>query len=207
MKIKLLKDIPGFKAGEIADLENYDLIGREKPNTLLYSARNLIRDGWAEEVKDDEHNCETPGCTGEVLTALGQKTLCEYNEWFKETISKYIPIIETGVDIEEIRKDLTIKEWHANTLGGFGGDDFSKWISAYLVVKAVIEKLNGDWKPDWSNIDLDKWTIMYNHEDKHFMVNDNQYFECTFWYLKDQDTTKKVISLCEPEIKVLFGVK
>lgn len=222
MKIKLLKDIPGYKAGEILEglpsgvLYFTPVYASDKETTRPFSfpVDSLIESGWAEEVKD-EHICPFDEfsiyhCSGEKFKELGNLSACEYGTKCIQALEAYYKPVSDEIDIEEIRETFLQKKYNSlHTKGatmemsGYEAD----WFTAYRIVKAVIEKLNGDWKPDWSNIDLDKWTIVYNHEDKHFTVNNNQYFECTFWYLKDQDTTKKVISLCEPELKVLFGVK
>ena len=51
MKIKILKDIPGYKAGHIHDTDKNGVMGDHSNNTY-HSTKGLIDEGWAEEVKD-----------------------------------------------------------------------------------------------------------------------------------------------------------
>ena len=60
MKIRLLKDIPGYKKGEITDLtlkgygNYYALYGKDSLDGAGdYSVNYLIGHGWAEEVKEE----------------------------------------------------------------------------------------------------------------------------------------------------------
>lgn len=60
MKIKLLKDIPGYKAGEtFPEVGRFmEVIDSRKPSsdlqlTYKYDVSDLISEGWAKEVKDE----------------------------------------------------------------------------------------------------------------------------------------------------------
>lgn len=78
---------------------------------------------------------------------------------------------------------------------------------AYLIVKAVIDQLNGDWKPNWKNVDELKYLIQ--------LLNTGSFSTEFYWEnnktiiptIKNKETAQKVIELCEPELKVLFGFK
>lgn len=154
MKIKLLKDIPQYKAGSICeDVKNL---------AFGYYYKQLVEEGFAEEIKDD-------------------------------------------IDMEKIRKYNSI---YFPALGNSITQIEAEWFTAYRIVKAVMDKLNGDWKPNWEDENTEKYTILYNYDVKSFKTDYNYYRK----YLilpscKDEETAEKVISLCEPELKVLFNIK
>ncbi len=162
MKIKILKDIPGYKAGKIIEVNNGNLGDH---GNFSYIHKPLIEQGWAEEIKDE-------------------------------------------IDIEEIRKitKVDMSGWYGNMTR----DDLV-WFNAYRVVKAVIEKLNGDWIPDFKQVG--KYEIEYSYNGRDF-GNGNFSSELGGFYkynilpfIKDSYTTEKIIQLCKPELEILFGVK
>lgn len=169
MKIKLLKDIPGYKAGHVHDTKKNGEMG-DHSNFHYSSLRALIEEGWAEEVDD--------------------------------------------IDIEEIRKQYNpypmnrgVKPQDGYLLPKLTFEEM-EWITAYRVVKEVIEKLNGDWKPVWDGEVNHKYEIYYSYPEKQF---DSEYQKYNMYQqipvCKDRKTVKQVISLCEPELKILFGVQ
>jgi len=164
MKIKLLKDIPGYKAGETYATAGEFLSYNTQWTPYYWS--DLIRDGWAEEIKDD-------------------------------------------IDIEEIRnkvfksRDVLSSYW--NEIGITAQE--SDFFTAYRIVKAVIEKLNGDWKPEMEKISHNDF-ICWSKVSESFKMNDcSKDHVSVIPYIKDHVVGNQVISLCEPELKVLFGVK
>lgn len=81
MKIKILKDIPGYKKDEVLDCSKY------QPNKYDYKVSYLIEDGYAEEVKEidiDEIRQYNKWCISDWNNSitfykdLGEKEL----EWF-----------------------------------------------------------------------------------------------------------------------------
>lgn len=172
MKIKLLRDIPGFSKGWEGNTEmecnsNFEILRQSTVGgDTRYSVSYLINMGWAEEIKEDD------------------------------------------IDIEEIR---------TRGLGDGGPDRYIKmsnemynWHKAYEIVKAVIEKLNGDWKPDWGDFSPQekKVHILYSHDIKQWLSDATRWTNPSIIpYVKTHEIAKKVISLCEPELKVLFRVK
>lgn len=177
MKIKILKDIPGYKAGEIIQIENKnnklifsaDFATADKPaQTNSYSIIYLLAHDFAEEIKDD-------------------------------------------IDIEAIRKSLRIsKSLHINEYGSSHGlnSDELNFFTAYRIVKTVIDQLNGNWKPDWNDEDQNKNLIIFNVETQKFN-SDNwfSYNPSILGVCKNKNVSEKIIKLCEPELKILFGVK
>ena len=52
MKIKILKDIPGFKAGEVIGIDAEKGYTEKKDgHSTWYDVHHLLKEGWAEEVK------------------------------------------------------------------------------------------------------------------------------------------------------------
>ncbi len=157
MKIKLLKDIPGYSAGTIQEVPNTTLSGYGHS----YKVPTLIERGWAEEIKDD-------------------------------------------IDIEQIREK---KKVYAEFYVGIETEEELQFFSAYRIVKAVIEKLNGDWFPFWNNTTQLKYDVGYSNSNNRFELNDCKTYQSNIIpHCKDEETARKVISLCEPELRILFSV-
>lgn len=167
--MKILKNIPGYKAGEIIESETdnskervYEvLIGRN----VTYMFNPLIEQGYAEIVKDD-------------------------------------------IDIESIRDKYRSMTWDGKDFKPVLQIDESLFFNAYRIVKTVIDQLNGDWKPDWNDEDQNKNLIIFNVETQKFN-SDNwfSYNPSILGVCKNKNVSEKVIKLCEPELKVLFGIK
>lgn len=165
MKIKILKDIPGYKAGTIILCDGLIHIDKENSSDT-YTVYQLIKEGFAEKVKDE-------------------------------------------IDMEEIRKQI-----YRNTCS-YCEQSMDKeicsdtaWFTAYRIVKAVIEKLNGDWKPNWNSDEFNKYQIGFSYEKGKFQVDTACRLDsCAFLTLKNNETSYKVIEICEPELKILFGIK
>lgn len=52
MKIKILQDIPGFKAGEIINVDPiHGFTEKKDGRNTWYDIYHLIEGGWAEEIK------------------------------------------------------------------------------------------------------------------------------------------------------------
>lgn len=161
MKIKLLKDIPGYTAGGIRQFPEWDFDEVNSHDRHKYDWPLLIKTGFAEEVKDD-------------------------------------------IDIEEIRNEIGMwtkdDNGRVNFLMGINIKELD-WFEAYRIVKAVIEKLNGDQKAEVE--------IIYSNSGNFTAMAGcggieriNILPSC-----KNVQAAKEAISLCESELKVLFGVK
>lgn len=235
MKIKLLKDIPGFKAGEILEglpssvLYFTPIYASDKETTRPFSFPfdSLVESDWAEEVKevtdtgfgsvDRNHTCSHPICKGEIYAELGNKMLCEYSNnnhvsslSFKEASEIMRKVVETDeIDMEEVRDKFGLT-WETNGIGPMlpilhkVSETEAKFFTAYRIIKHVIDTLNGDWKFDIENED---YYVPCVHSNGKLTTHN---FICRSTILpscKNQETAEKVISLCEPELKILFGVK
>lgn len=74
-------------------------------------------------------------------------------------------------------------------------------ISTYYIGKILaISKLiniakyyNGDWKPDWSNIDKYKYYIIYNGNDDTYTIADNSIYNCSNICFKNWKDAQAVI--------------
>lgn len=173
MKIKIIKDIPGYKAGYETDERTMSI---HSLNGFDYTCEGLITCGFAEEIKDD-------------------------------------------IDIEAIREKYKLFSVHMNN---FDKEKTHSWeflpalnedemvfINAYRIVKEVIDQFNCDWKPDWEkSISERKYTPSYDYHDKKWYIQSTGFhIENIFPPCKNREDCQKVIELCEPELKVLFGVK
>lgn len=166
MKIKLLKDIPGYKAGEILSANARDHIYRNSDKYYEYSVISLMEDGWAEEAKDE-------------------------------------------IDMEEVRRKIGPFRIELSINDGFDttwNQSKEEWdfFKAFLVIKHVIDTLNGEEKINTYhsyellfNIDKNKIDIVKTMNNKMSLLP----------FIKDKQTAEKVISLCEPELRILFSVE
>lgn len=174
MKIKITKDIPGYKAGEIIETDYLKMTISETAGRE-YNVKAFIADGWAEEIKDDIDI-----------------------EAIRKEIKDSSKIAVIGFDWAE-EKESTTESVVVIPM------EFEPFITAYRIVKAVIDQLNGDWNPDWNDYNR-KTSIRYD---------DNNGFSVDWFYgrvtiipiCKDNKTAQKVIELVTEELKVLFGVK
>lgn len=160
MKIKFIKNTQGFAIG--------DIIKKAGLASVVYSVSvdELIKNGFAEEIKDD-------------------------------------------IDIEEIRKTFNFKL--STPSEGFwtsGTKEEMEWFIAYRIVKACIEKLNGDWKFELKEDGDSNFFIDYRLGEGFINDCGASYFQHSIIpYCKNSLVTQKLISLCEPELKVLFNIK
>ncbi len=96
-----------------------------------------------------------------------------------------------------------------------------KWITAFEKVNATIKKLNGDWKPDWTDYGKGrvtkkdregynqwKWEIVYNHAPQKVFYGSLCTSDQTSFLLpcRTVEIAKEVIGLCMKELKILFKV-
>ena len=121
--------------------------------------------------------------------------------------------VKDEIDIEEIRRLIKLDLVTApipnisNRVGIKCLDSEAEWFTAYRTVKSVIEKLNGDWKPNWQDFDQVKWELGYSNKESKFSgISTNHWHYSIMPYVPDKETAEKVIALCEPELKVLFNV-
>lgn len=177
MKIQIIKELPGQVPGKHIISVGEDLILRYKSST--------------------GHSCEF-----DVRSLI--------LEGFAEEI-------KDDIDIEEIREERGRKE---NRMKYNWTQVMSQkeriWFDAYVTVKAVIEKLNGGWEPNW-NIhesvnefapENENYFIQYSNKRKLFSDTYNYWTKVSLLpECKNSEIAQKVISLCEPELKILFEVK
>ena len=226
MNIRIKKDIPGYKAGEVYETSESELFYSKSALTPLprLTLNTMIRDGWAEEVK--EHICvvdDAIACTGERFPVLGYATICEYRKQIKDSCTSYSKpeTPKDEIDMEEIRRKHDFEITFNKFTGKYYGmhpetklptDDELKFFTAYRIVKYVIDTLNGEWEGDITEVGVVE--ISYNTDcpfpyRKGFNVHSTTrgVRQCIIPVIKNTETAEKVISLCEPELRVLFSVK
>ena len=118
--------------------------------------------------------------------------------------------IKEIIDIEAIRRSRFADEFCDNRYMRMNNESF-EFHKAYEVVKAVIDQLNDGWKPEWK-LDLKeiyKYQLFFDHGTSKFSAQHGMQVS-QFTLLppcKTKEITWEVMKLCEPELKVLFGVK
>ena len=69
----------------------------------------------------------------------------------------------------------------------------------------VAEYLNGDWKPDWDNLNQLKYFIIYNHRNKTLDIFSRHYLDSGKIYFSSEENAKKAIEIIgEEELKQFF---
>ena len=75
-------------------------------------------------------------------------------------------------------------------------------------IKRKIVELQGDWKPDWTDRNKEKYRIKYNHYVKSFIptywftVQENTPFS----YIKNEDIALTIIKEMKDELKLIFDI-
>lgn len=84
------------------------------------------------------------------------------------------------------------------------------WIAermAFVRLEEAINKINGDWSPDWNNIEQEKWGYDYSHCDKELRVVDVELIQRNrIPAIYDEEKAKKILEEYHDDIKfVLTG--
>ena len=71
----------------------------------------------------------------------------------------------------------------------------------------VAKYLNGDWEPDFLNIDERKWFIDYDYEDSIIDTDFSAYYRNSVVYFKSEELTQQAIEILgEEEVKKALGI-
>jgi hypothetical protein len=71
----------------------------------------------------------------------------------------------------------------------------------------VAEYLNGDWKPDWKNINYSKWFISWSYWQNQFEIDSQYLYQSVNIYFKTPDLALQAIEILgEEEVKLALGV-
>ena len=69
----------------------------------------------------------------------------------------------------------------------------------------VADYLNGDWKPDWNDVNQLKHFISYNHRDKTLDIFSRHYLDSGRIYFSSRENAEKAIEIIgEEELKQFF---
>lgn len=71
----------------------------------------------------------------------------------------------------------------------------------------VAKYLNGDWEPDFLNIEERKWFICYDYEDSMLDTDFSAYYRNSVVYFKSEELTQQAIEILgEEEVKKALGI-
>jgi hypothetical protein len=71
----------------------------------------------------------------------------------------------------------------------------------------VAEYLNGDWKPDWKNVNYSKWFISWSYVQNNFEIDSQHVYQSVNIYFKTPDLALQAIEILgEEEVKLALGV-
>lgn len=68
----------------------------------------------------------------------------------------------------------------------------------------VAEYLNGDWKPDWNDLNQLKYFIIYNHRNKTLDIFGRHYLDSGRIYFPSEENAKKAIEIIGEEELIQF---
>lgn len=95
------------------------------------------------------------------------------------------------------KKDITyddILQAYATDFGGIRVPNHCiDKILAISQLMNIAKYYNGDWKPDWSNIDKYKYYITYNGSDNTYTIADNSIYNYSNIYFKNRKDAQAVI--------------
>lgn len=117
--------------------------------------------------------------------------------------------IKYDIDIEAIRVKHGVEIIKNNVNDNefckmFVSPEEARFIQSFHIVKAVIDQLNGEFEEDTNG----GYEIGYSYNQNKFIGERMSGFRFNITpFCKDQKTTQKIIELCKPELKVLFGVE
>jgi len=197
---KLLKDLPTFKAGQLA---------------YISKTGNLIA-GTPENQETTE--------TGLIIMIYHETTLKKFpnilTEWFEE--------IEEPLDSIHWEPDFGEEYWYVNYIGDVvcrvwedAGVDFWLLESGNIYrTKEECEKAHerklaevrlrrtSNFEPDWSNNGQNKWTAYYNHNDKELLIEATAFLQYpSAIYFDTYDSIKKSIEENREDWLKYLGIK
>lgn len=178
MKLKIIKEIPGYKGGEIVSIEDHTYFS-SNTNKFKYLGSALIEDGFAEEIKD---NLDI--------------------EWIRR--STKFPVDFSWAEIQDCgvmglmkRDDLIFLECYRfvkEVINQLNGDWKPDW-------EAVISNRLDFIKPKW-------FINGYSYHSKEFILIEYYKQQVSFLpAIKSLEIANEIIKICESELKILFGVK
>ena len=95
------------------------------------------------------------------------------------------------------KKDVTYEDILQSYATDFGGirvpNHCIDKILAISQLMNIAKYYNGDWKPDWSNIDKYKYYIIYNGSNNTYTVADNSIYNYSNIYFKNWEDAQAVI--------------
>ena len=105
-------------------------------------------------------------------------------------------------------KELTYQEisknFPKNSIILTNADHFLKLITFRKLLE-VADYLNGDWKPDWNDVNQLKHFILYNHRDKTLDIFSRHYLDSGRIYFSSRENAEKAINIIgEEELKQFY---
>lgn len=84
---------------------------------------------------------------------------------------------------------------------------YNKAIALEKIKRKLLE-LQGDWNPDWTDVDEEKFCIMYYHNKKRFVSHCryNTQSDTSFPYMKNVQISLTIIEEMEDELKLIFDI-
>ena len=83
-------------------------------------------------------------------------------------------------------------------------DHFLKLITFRKLLE-IADYLNGDWKPDWNDVNQLKHFILYNHRDKTLDIFSRHYLDSGRIYFSSRENAEKAIEIIgEEELKQFY---
>lgn len=201
-RYKLLKDLPTFKAGQLA---------------YISKTGNLIA-GTPENQKTTE--------TGLIIMIYHETTLKKFpnilTEWFEEIKeestdsihwkpkhgAEYFWIDECGSILPGTFYRDSLYDQQRLTFGNvYRTEKEAEKASERRLAEVRLRRIS-NFKPDWNNDNQNKWTVYYNHNDKELLVEATAFLQYpSAIYFDTYDSIKKSIEENREDWLKYLGIK
>lgn len=199
---KLLKDLPTFKAGQLA---------------YISKTGNLIA-GTPENQKTTE--------TGLIIMIYHETTLKKFpnilTEWFEEIKeestdsihwkpkhgAEYFWIDECGSILPGTFYRDSLYDQQRLTFGNVYRTEKEAEKASERRLAEVRLRRTSNFKPDWNNDNQNKWTVYYNHNDKELLIEATAFLQYpSAIYFDTYDSIEKSIKENKQDWLIYFGIE
>lgn len=151
-RYKLLKDLAGLKAGSTLYLNELGNLVADDETTIVFLANfihhySLLDSDWLEEIPEEYKR---------------------WRGWFGDTY--YLVTDALSVD-EETEQGCALDERLYATGNYFKTREEAQKAANWLKAFAVLRDDTKGFKPDWEDINQDKWYVLYNHSKKELTTS------------------------------------
>lgn len=130
--------------------------------------------------------------------------------WRAKDLGLYYYVTSGGQTSESRELYMEVDDFHYNQRNYFKTQQEAQQhldkLNLIAKIRNRIEELNGNWKPDWEDIDQNKYYIFYDVVCEFFEFSSiNSYRNLEYWkYIKSKEAAQHLINEFGDKLKVLF---